>query len=219
MLTQNRSGKNQCCQQQNSEVVNSNIVDAAWIGFGSGLEEVAHGQCCTSVASRGFDGSDAVAVSLDAKSLQFAVLDLVSEESAEGPETTTAKVGVAAGAYSGKGVNFLSSNLDEETELGIHGLNLLPADFVMDKRIDDLNLLLGEDDSRSKKDQVSGIAGSDGKNCCGGIKASDNVRNQSAQAKEPNGTGEEVGGAWSENNLFHGVSFTHSTHSNQKEML
>ncbi len=219
MLAQNRSGKNQCCQQQNSEVVNSNIVDAAWIGFGSGLEEVAHGQCCTSVASGGFDGSDAVAVSLDAQSLQLALLDLVSEEATEGSKTATAKVGVSAGTNSGKGVNLLSSDLNEETELGINGLNLLPADFVMDKGIDDLNLLLGEDDARSKEDQVSGIAGSNGKNCCGGMKASDDVRNQSAQAKEPNGAGEEVGRAWSENNLFHGVSFTHSTLSNPKEML
>ena len=219
MLTQNRAGENKCCQEQDSKVVNANIVDAARVRLGAGFEEVSHGQCCTGVASGGFDGSDTVAISIDAKALELAFFDLVSEEATEGSKATTSKVGVPSGANGGKGVNLLSSDLDEEAELGIHGLNLLPADLVMDKRVDDFNLLLGEDDSWSKENQVAGVAGGNGKNCCGGMKSSNNVSNQGAEAKEPNGAGEEVGRAWSENNLFHGVSFTHSTLSNQKEML
>ena len=218
LLTENRASHYQCCQQQDAEVINADVILASGIGLCPAAEEIAHGNCCARVASGGFNRPDTLAITIDAQALEFALFNLVSEETAEGSKTTSAEVGVAAGANCCEGMNLFATDLDEEAEFGVEVINCLPADFVVDEGIDNFNGLFTHQDPWSEKNQVAGVGGSDAKDCYCWMETCVEVCDQGAQAKKPNQAGEEVGRAWSEGHIFHSDSFTHQATGNLKEL-
>ncbi len=218
LLTENRASQDQCCQQQDAEVINADVILTSGIGLGSAAEEIAHGNGCACVASGGFNCPDAFAITFDAQALEFAFLNLVSEEASKGSETTSAEVGVATGADCCEGMNLFATDLDEEAEFGVEVINCLPADFVVDEGVNYFNGLFTHQDPWSEKDQVAGVRGSDAKDCYCWMETCVEVCDQGAQAKKPNQAGEEVGRAWSEGHIFHSDSFTHQATGNLKEL-